>query len=161
MLTKVPEAIVTVSCSKNFGLYRERTGALYFFCATPELAQITQSNVLSIARAAYSMPPDHGAVIVRTILQDPELTRQWRAELAAMQKRMQTIREQLAAALGNNQGSITSQSGMFSTLNLAPETITMLREKHAIYMATSGRINIAGFRDADVERFSRTVGPLL
>jgi len=161
MLARVPEAIVTVSCSKNFGLYRERTGGLFLFCATEALAQITQSNVLSIARASYSMPPDHGAVIVRTILQDADLTVQWKAELQAMQQRMQSIRERLAAALGNNQGGIASQSGMFSTLNLSPATITMLREEHAIYMAGSGRINIAGFRDADIDRFARIVGPLL
>jgi len=161
MLAKVPEAIVTVSCSKNFGLYRERTGALYLFCATEQLAQVAQANVLSLARTSYSMPPDHGAVIVRTILQDAELTRKWKAELHGMQQRMQNLRERLADALGNNKGSIATQSGMFSTLNLAPETITMLREDHAIYMANSGRINVAGFREADIERFARIVGPLL
>jgi len=161
LLAAVPEALVTVSCSKNFGLYRERTGGLYIFCENQSMAQVAQSNVLSLARASYSMPPDHGAVIVRTILQDAALTQQWQAELARMQQRMQGIRGQLADALGNSKGAIASQKGMFSTLNLSPETITMLREKHAIYMASSGRINIAGFKDADVERFAGIVGPLL
>lgn len=161
LLAKVPEAIVTVSCSKNFGLYRERTGGLYIFCENQQMAQIAQSNVQAIARASYSMPPDHGAVIVRTILQDAALTQQWKAELAGMQKRMQGIRERLADALGNSKGGIASQKGMFSTLNLSPETITMLREEHAIYMAGSGRINIAGFRQTDIERFAGIVGPLL
>lgn len=161
LLAEVPEALVTVSCSKNFGLYRERTGGLFIFCQNPAEAKVAQSNVLSIARASYSMPPDHGAAIVRTILQDRALTEQWQKELASMQQRMQSIRENLALALGNHQGGIASQRGMFSTLNLAPESINRLREEHAIYMAGSGRINIAGFREADVDRFARVVGPLL
>ena len=161
LLEKVPEAIVTLSCSKNLGLYRERTGGLYIFCENRQMAQIAQSNVQAIARASYSMPPDHGAVIVRTILQDAALTQQWKSELAGMQKRMQGIRERLADVLGNSKGGIANQKGMFSTLDLSPATITMLREKHAIYMASSGRINIAGFREADIERFASIVGPLL
>lgn len=107
------------------------------------------------------MPPDHGAAIVRTILQDEALTATWRAELNGMQLRMQSIRERLALALGNHQGGIASQKGMFSTLNLAPAKIDLLREEHAIYMAGSGRINIAGFREADIERFATAVRPLL
>ena len=161
LLEQVPEAIVTVSCSKNFGLYRERTGGLFVVCDSPARSTVAQSNILSIARASYSMPPDHGAAIVRTILQDDALTASWKAELHGMQQRMQSIREQLAGALGNNQGGIAHQKGMFSTLNLAPDQITMLREEHAIYMAGSGRINIAGFREADIDRFAATVGPLL
>lgn len=161
LLEQVPEAIVTVSCSKNFGLYRERTGGLFVVCKNAAMSGVAQSNVLSIARASYSMPPDHGAAIVRTILHDTALTQKWQDELNGMQQRMQSIRERLARALGNNQGGIAHQKGMFSTLNLTPVQITTLREDHGIYMAGSGRINIAGFREADVDRFAAIVGPLL
>jgi len=161
LLAQVPEALVTVSCSKNFGLYRERTGALFVFCANAADRASASSNVMSLARVAYSMPPDHGAVVVRTILEDAELTALWKSELTTMQQRVQTTRRNLVQALGSEHAYLAAQNGMFSTLNLSPETILELRERDAIYMAMDGRINVAGVSGDEIERFAACVLPRL
>lgn len=161
LLEQVPEALVTLSCSKNFGLYRERTGALYVQCESAAHKAAAASNLLAIARTSYSMPPDHGASIVRTILQNEELTQQWQRELSEMQQRIAATRAQLVTALGQQHSYLVEQKGMFSTLALTPEAILGLREEHAIYMAGSGRINVAGFRGDEIERFASVVGELI
>ncbi len=161
MLSQVPEALVTVSCSKNFGLYRERTGALYVLSANVTEKANASSNAMALARTNYSMPPDHGAVVVRMILEDPELRAQWQQELVQMQSRIKGTRLRLAAALGDDHTYIMQQQGMFSTLNLTPEQIHSLREDQAIYMAGDGRINVAGFSGDEIERFAEAVRPLL
>jgi len=159
LLAEVPEALVTVSCSKNFGLYRERTGALFVMCANAADRAAASSNVMALARVAYSMPPDHGAVVVRTILEDSELTALWKSELTTMQQRVQNTRHNLVQALGSQHSYLAQQRGMFSTLNLAPDTILELREKDAIYMAMDGRINVAGVSGDEIERFAACVLP--
>ncbi len=148
-----PEMLVAYSCDKNFGLYRERVGALFVLSRTREDAAVMQSNLLSLARANWSMPPDHGAAIVRIILSSDELTAQWQAELDAMRGRIVAMRQGLAA-LDPALGFIADQKGMFSTLALTPEKVRALREDHGVYMAGSGRINIAGLVPGNLENFA-------
>ena len=152
----VPEALVTVSCSKNFGLYRERTGALFVLSETPGAAKASMSHLFAIARPNYSMPPDHGAAVVRTILSDADISSVWRDELTHMRGRITAIRAALVESWGaGNEAAafFTRQLGMFSLLPLTSEQIAQFRDDHAIYMAGSGRINLAGLLESDVERF--------
>jgi aspartate/tyrosine/aromatic aminotransferase len=109
-------------------------------------------HVLQIAREMWSMPPDHGGAVVRTVLQDEALTADWRAELDEMRDRIVAIRERLAAA-DPRLAYIRDQMGMFSMLPVNPEQVTALREEHAIYMADSGRFNVLGMADDAVDRF--------
>ncbi|QXT36359.1 aromatic amino acid transaminase [Sphingomonas sanguinis] len=156
ILAAVPEALLAYSCDKNFGLYRERTGALVAITPDRDSGITVFSNLLSLARANWSMPPDHGAAIVRIILEDEALTAQWRDELEAMRQRLASLRAALAA--GGRIGAIDLAAvahgkGMFATLPLSPTQVEWLRDRHAIYMAGSGRINIAGFNMAAVATF--------
>jgi aromatic-amino-acid transaminase len=148
-----PEALVAVSCSKSFGLYRERTGAIFAVTTSPSSADTVRSNLAGLARTSYSMPPDHGAAVVRTILADPELRRDWAEELEAMRLRMTAIRHTLAEGLRSrwqSLGAIADQEGMFSMLPLTEAEVMRLRTEHGIYMPGSGRINIAGLKTAEV-----------
>lgn len=147
-----PELLVAYSCDKNFGLYRERVGALFALSATPQTAACVQSNLLSLARANWSMPPDHGAALVRIVLDSSELTASWREELEGMRQRILAMREGLAA-IDPTLAALASQKGMFSTLPLSPDQIRALREEHGVYIAGSGRINIAGFIPANLNPF--------
>ncbi|BAM89644.1 aromatic amino acid aminotransferase [Bradyrhizobium oligotrophicum S58] len=155
MIAAVPEALVAVSCSKSFGLYRERTGALYAVASSQAAAETARSNLVAIARTSYSMPPDHGAAIVKTILGTPDLYQDWSKELDSMRARLAALRRSFAEALGgrwSNTIAIGVQEGMFSLLPLSPAEVMALREKHGVYMPTSGRINVAGLKLADVAR---------
>ncbi|WKL56939.1 amino acid aminotransferase [Asticcacaulis sp. ZE23SCel15] len=143
LLAAVPNALIAYSCDKNFGLYRERVGAIYALAETEALAQRVLGNILVIARTHWSMPPDHGGAIVRNILQDAELTQIWKDELAETQGRLVELRMLLAAA-HPRLAPMAAQTGMFSLLPLSPDQVTALREDNGIYMAGSGRINIAG-----------------
>jgi aromatic-amino-acid transaminase len=156
VLAAVSEALVAYSCDKNFGLYRDRVGA--FYAVTGDAGALTRAmaNGASIARASWSMPPDHGAAAVRLVLGDAELTKQWLAELDDMRGRMREVRDRLAAA--QQVGSIPMaplgiQNGLFSMLPLSGDQILSLREAHGIYMAGSGRINIAGLTSGNIEQF--------
>ncbi|MET4895904.1 aromatic amino acid transaminase [Sphingomonadaceae bacterium jetA1] len=156
ILKTVPEALLAYSCDKNFGLYRERTGALFAVSPDAETGTIVLSNLLALARANWSMPPDHGAAIVRIILGDEALAREWREELETMRQRLASLRAMLAAAgtIGTvDLAAVAGGKGMFATLPLTPTQVQWLRDAHAIYMAGSGRINIAGFNTAAVARF--------
>lgn len=152
----VEEAILAYSCDKNFGLYRERTGALFALTANGQIARKVQSNILSVARANWSMPPDHGAAAARIILTDEALKTQWLAELAAMQTRIQGVRENLAAR-GPWFDAIGRQRGMFSMLALTPSQIDTLRKEYAVYMASSGRVNLAGLTPETIDQFASAV----
>lgn len=152
VLDQVGEALIAYSCDKNFGLYRERVGALFAVGGSRDAARIAYSNLLALARGNWSMPPDHGAAVVRLILESDALTREWKGELESMQRRIAENRARLAAAEPRF-ASVASQRGMFSVLPIRPEVIKQLKEKRAIYMAGSGRINVAGFRGDDIERF--------
>ncbi|MBD9374143.1 aspartate/tyrosine/aromatic aminotransferase [Rhizobium sp. ARZ01] len=154
LLAAVPEALVAVSCSKNFGLYRERTGAIFAVASSKASADSVRTNLAGLARTSYSMPPDHGAAIVSTILGDAALTADWMAELETMRSRVASIRERLAAGLARRwqvMTAIAGQEGMFSLLPLKEADVMRLRAEHAIYMPGSGRINIAGLKSAEVD----------
>ncbi|WPE22200.1 amino acid aminotransferase [Shinella zoogloeoides] len=154
LLSAVPEALVAVSCSKSFGLYRERTGAIYAVCGSAETALTVRSNLAALARVSYSMPPDHGSAVVSMILGDEALMADWKAELESMRLRITAIRERLAAGLSRRWQVLTAireQEGMFSLLPLEEADVMKLRAEHAIYMPTSGRINIAGLKTAEVD----------
>lgn len=152
VLAAVPEALVAYSCDKNFGLYRERTGALFALAADAGTASVVFGNLLALARVNWSMPPDHGAAAVRIVLDSPELSRTWRAELDGMCRRVNAVREALAAT-DRRLAFLSRQRGMFSQLPIAPAAVAALRRDHGIYMAGSGRINLAGLQVAEAGTF--------
>ena len=157
VIAAVPEALVAYSCDKNFGLYRDRVGALYVLAQNAEELNRVLSNGHALARAAWSMPPDHGAAAVRLILEDPKLTASWLDELEQMRTRIRQVRARLAAAgrLGSvDLTPLDKQNGMFATLPLGKEQIEALRKDHGIYMAGSGRINVAGLTTDNIPNFA-------
>jgi aspartate/tyrosine/aromatic aminotransferase len=160
--SKVPEMLVAVSCSKSFGIYRERVGSAMVVGSTAESSQTMLDHVLTLIRGNYSMPPDHGAATVQTVLASPELNKMWRDELEAMRVRIAGIRTALSLKFrelsGNNKfDHIEHQLGMFSLLRLTPEHVNALREKHAIYMPNDGRTNVAGLNMSQVTPFVSAV----
>lgn len=154
LLERVPEAVIAVSEAKSFGIYRERVGALYVKTAEKSRAAV-MSNLAAIARANYSMPPDHGAAIVREVLSDEALRASWREELDQIRGHIKRTRLALAAERVNAlpMHLIADQKGMFSTLPLNGDQITTLRERFGIYMTEAARINVAGLHLNDVPRF--------
>ncbi len=162
VLHAVSEALIAYSCDKNFGLYRDRVGALYMMMADRSLMDTITSNANALARATWSMPPDHGAAAVRLVLNDATMKQDWLDELTSMRERIRTMREQLAVADNAAQGldltPLARQNGLFAMLKLDKAQIKRLREQHAIYMAGSGRINIAGLTEDNIDRFIRTLG---
>ena len=156
LLDACDEVIAAQSCDKNFGVYRDRVGSLWIKTGSAEATKTALGHVLQISREFWSMPPDHGAAAVRIVLDDPKLAAQWRVELDAMRERIVTLRRRLAAA-DPRLAYIADQNGMFSMLPLSPEQVLELRERHAIYMADSGRFNICGMCDEDVDRFASAV----
>lgn len=157
VLAAVPQALIAYSCDKNFGLYRDRVGALYFMPEDGAQLDTIASNANALARAAWSMPPDHGAAAVRLVLEDAELTASWQAELTGMRERMRRVRERLAAAdnlaPGLNLAAIGQGNGLFAMLPLDKAQVEAMRRDHGIYMAGSGRINVAGLTEANTPKF--------
>lgn len=153
----VPETLITYSCSKNFGLYRERVGALIVVSENAERATAIKSHALNIARANYSMPPAHGGAIVSEILGSEDLTKMWREELDAMASEVRGNRKLLVAeaekaGLGNRLSYIAGQHGMFSLLPLTDEEVLKIRVDHGVYIVGGGRINMCGVNHTNVER---------
>lgn len=156
VLSRAEEALVAYSCDKNFGLYRERTGALFALARDAESAGTVYANLLVHARVNWSMPPDHGAAAVRLVLESEELARAWREELDGMCRRINAVRRALAEADPRLE-FLVRQRGMFSLLPVSEEQVAALRRDHAIYMAGSGRINLAGLRTAEADTFVRAL----
>ncbi len=152
MVEAVPAALLAYSCDKNFALYRDRVGALFIQAQSEALAQVARANALALARSLWSMPPDHGAAVVRTILDDGALSQEWRAELEEMRERLNRMRVMLAAA-HPLLVPIARQRGLFSRLPIGQQSVEAMRERHGIYMPGDGRINIAGLNDANMARF--------
>ncbi|CAN7696107.1 aspartate/tyrosine/aromatic aminotransferase [Rhizobium leguminosarum] len=150
ILEAVDEALIAYSCDKNFGLYRERVGALYVMARNGDALRKAESNMAALARVNWSMPPDHGAAVVRTILESEEMSAMWRAELEEMCERVNGNRAVLAAA-ALDLAFISRQRGLFSNLSMSKETAAALRARHGIYMADSGRMNLAGMQPADAD----------
>ena len=156
MLDACDEVLIAQSCDKNFGVYRDRVGCLFLKTRSAESSATAMGHVLQLAREAWSMPPDHGAAAVRIVLEDEQLRADWRAELDSMRDRIATIRERLASA-DERLAFIADQYGMFSMLPLSRDQVLELRERHAIYMADSGRFNVLGMADEAVERFAAAI----
>jgi len=152
MLSACDEVIVAQSCDKNFSCYRDRVGSLWVKTGSVETTTIAMGHVFQHSREMWSMPPDHGAACARIILDDPELRARWLVELTAMRDRINSVRQRLAAA-DPRLAFIGRQFGMFSMLPLSPEQVLKLRADHAIYMAESGRFNVVGMSDEQMERF--------
>lgn len=158
MAGEVPEMLVAASCSKNFGVYRDRVGAAFSLSATGDKAN-TQGAMMALARTNYSMPPDHGAAAVRLVLDDPTLNAEWRVELEAMRLRMLDLRRGLADELGKRSNSdrfsfLADHRGMFSLIGAAPEQVRALRHDHAIYVIGDGRMNVAGLPEGGLGRIA-------
>ncbi|MCI5110390.1 MAG: aspartate/tyrosine/aromatic aminotransferase [Marivita sp.] len=153
--SSVPETIIAASCSKNFGIYRERTGLLMAVSQDAGAHKVNQGNLAYLNRQNYSFPPDHGARLVTMVLTDDALRAEWAAELEEMRNGMLGLREQLAAELQRLSGSdrfgfIAQHRGMFSRLGATPEQVERLREEHAIYLVGDSRLNIAGLNKESV-----------
>jgi aromatic-amino-acid transaminase len=156
MLETCDELVIAQSCDKNFSVYRDRVGSLWIKSASRESSANAMAHVFQIAREMWSMPPDHGAASVRIVLDDPELKQRWLGELAAMRDRINAVRRRIAAA-DPRLAFIGRQYGMFSMLPLSKEQVLKLRDDHAIYMAESGRFNVVGMGDGQIDRFIAAV----
>jgi aspartate aminotransferase len=163
---KVPELAVAQSCSKNFSVYRDRVGAAIIMAKDAKSADVVASQLNSVARAMYSMPPDHGAAAVRIVMTDDGLRSDWEAELDDVRARMIRLREGLAAALRKRTNSdrfdfVAHHRGMFSRLGLTVEQVKRLREEHAIYMVDDSRINVAGLPEDGLDALAQAIVSVL
>jgi len=163
---ELPEVLVAVSCSKNFGLYRERTGALSVISQTPASADAILTQLVRIARTIYSMPPDHGAAIVHEILTNDALRASWVDEVGTMRNRIAGLRTEAVAKLAKaapqrDFSFIARQRGMFSYLGVTKDQVRELREKHHIYMTDDSRINIAGLKSDNLAYFADAVAQVV
>ena len=156
LLAACDEVIVAQSCDKNFSVYRDRVGSLFIKTGSKDATDRAFAHVFQRAREMWSMPPDHGAAVVRIVLDTPELAERWHGELAVMRDRINAMRQRIASA-DPRLAFIGKQFGMFSMLPLSRDQVLKLRETHAIYMADSGRFNIVGLSDDQVERFTAAV----
>ena len=158
----LPECLIAASCSKNFGVYRERTGILMAVAQDSGLRAVTQGNLAFLNRQNYSFPPDHGARVVTTILTDAALRADWAAELEEVRLSMLGLRQALAAELQRLSGSdrfafVGQHRGMFSRLGASPEQVERMRAEHAIYMVGDSRVNIAGLNARSVPILARAM----
>lgn len=158
----MPEMLVASSCSKNFGTYRDRIGTAFALAETPERAAVVQAHLAVGARLGYSMPPDHGAAIVRMILEDAALTADWRIELDEMRANIVSLRNALSDSFRRYTNSsrydfLEKNKGMFSLIGITPEQAKRLREEFAIYVVEDGRINVAGLRPDQIDTFAKAV----
>lgn len=165
-VARLPNVLVASSCSKNFGLYRERTGAMLFAGRNAKETAAARSHALSLARRSYTMAPYHGGGIVGEILGSTELSALWRSEVEQMRTHINQMRIALSKALADRQLSkdfsfIARQRGMFSLLGIAPEAIAQLREEHGIYVLDSGRMNAAGLSEENVPIVAQALATVL
>jgi len=162
LVNSVPETIIAASCSKNFGIYRERTGLLIVVSHDKDARDLNQSTLAFLNRQNFSFPPDHGARLVTMVLSDAELKRSWMEELEAVRTSMLSLRTQLATELeklsGSNRfGFLADHRGMFSRLGASPEQVNELRENHAVYMVGDSRLNIAGLNSKTVPVLAKAI----
>ena len=166
MAEHVDEMIVASSCSKNFGLYRERVGTTAILCKDEENADISISQMLNVIRGIYSMPPAHGGSIVRIILEDDDLRALWESEVAEMRNRINTLRGDLveglkSAGINRDFSFIQKENGMFSFLGITPEQVEILKQEYAIYMVGSSRISIAGLNARNLDYVCKSIASVL
>ena len=160
--SRLPEVLIAASCSKNFGIYRERTGVLLALAPDTAVRELTQGTLAFLNRQNYSFPPDHGARLVTMILGDPALRAEWEAELEEVRMTMLGLREDLARELRDRSGSdrfgfLAQHRGMFSRLGASPEQVERLRAEHAIYMVGDSRLNIAGLNARTVPVLAQAI----
>jgi len=161
-----PELVVCSSFSKNFGLYRERTGAVTFVTQDANTQGRLGSQVKLVVRTNYSNPPSHGGAVVATIFSDEELINQWHDDLRDMRERLNGMRDQLVSHMGSLQSGrdfsfVAQQRGMFSMLGITQEQVAEMRDKHSIYMVGSSRINLAGLNLSNISRFCAALNQVL
>jgi aspartate aminotransferase len=166
LVDSVDEVIVAASCSKNFGLYRERVGLAAIICKNEKTRDIAQSQIQSVARGIYSMPPSYGGALVDIILNDKALYTTWTNEVNAMRVRMATLRQMLVTNLQQQKidkdfSFINAQKGMFSFLCIPPQQVQQLRDEHSIYFVDSSRVNIAGINRNNVETLAKAIAQTL
>jgi len=163
---KCPEVIVASSCSKNFAVYRERTGAISVVCKTGDKAKDVVTVINSLTRQNYSMPPTHGPAAIDIILHSEELTALWREEMTGMRDRINGLRSLLvkkiaAAGIERDFSFLERQSGMFSFMGLSVEQVQRLRDEFSIYTVNSARVNIASFNDGNIDYFVEALKAVL
>ncbi len=157
--SSVPECMIAFSASKNFGLYRERTGVAVAIARDAATADVVSSQMQNVIRGTISQTPDHGAEIVRVILEDKELRKEWETELDQMRERMKRLRVKLAEAIRHKSNSkdfdfIAEHSGMFSLLGLPQAVVEKLKTADAVYMINDSRINVAGIPEDRVDELA-------
>lgn len=166
MSGRVREMLVASSCSKNFGLYRDRVGTLSMLAENGESSAKIRSQLSYIARTIYSMPPDHGAAVVSTILNDVSLTAKWHAELAQMRRRLKDMRAQLNDALkakapDHDFSHLLRATGMFCFLGISTAQVEALKKDHGVYLVSSSRINVAGVTPDKVDYLAGAIAAVL
>ncbi|TDO16690.1 MULTISPECIES: aromatic amino acid transaminase [Halomonas] len=162
MAENLDEVIITSSCSKNFGIYCERTGCLIMVAKNNEQMENVRSQIAIVARENYSNPPAHGGAIVSEILHSAELAAIWREELTEMRDRINTLRRDFVEALkpyglAQQYACVAEQRGMFSYTGLTPEQVDRLRDEYGIYMVRSGRANVAGFSHENLAYLTKAI----
>lgn len=166
LASRVPEMIVSTSCSKNFGLYRDRVGTLTILARDAESRAITNSQVNAFVRTLYSVPPDHGAAVVSIILHNPELRAEWIAELDEMRTRIAGMAKLLHDTLkreapDHDFSHLTRSNGMFCFLGISPEQVERLKKDFGVYMVGSSRINVAGITPNNVDYLAASIAAVL
>lgn len=166
LAARVPEMIVSASCSKNFGLYRDRVGTLSILSADSEQAGVVNSQVNNVVRTIYSVPPDHGAAVVSLILNNDSLRSAWLVELADMRERIQEMRTLLSDALAEKAPNhdfshLRRAAGMFCFLGVSAEQVLKLKKDHGVYMVDSSRINVAGITSDNVTYLAEAIAATL
>ena len=166
MASKLPEMIVTSSCSKNFGLYRDRVGTLSVLAASAATVSTLASQLSHYVRTLYSMPPDHGAAIVSIILNDDDLRAQWIGEVGEMRNRIYDMRALLSDALkakapDHDFSHLVRANGMFCFLGISAEQVGRLKKDYGIYMVDSSRINVAGITAENVDYLASSIAAVL
>ncbi|MDC1528436.1 aspartate/tyrosine/aromatic aminotransferase [Gammaproteobacteria bacterium] len=166
MAEKLPELIIASSYSKNFGLYRDRVGAVTMVTANSESCRAVASQVVATAREIYSVPPAHGAFLVAMILDDAELTKVWNDELTEMRDRINGLRRMLVEKLKEigvekDFSFIQNEKGLFSFLGLSKEQVATLVNDYSIYLVGSSRINVAGINNANIDYLAQSIAKVL
>ena len=164
--SSLPEVLIASSCSKNFGIYRERTGCVIVVSPDQKQTNLVQSKLSLVNRVNYSFPPDHGATLVTMVLNDPELSVQWQNELGEIRQGIQSLRRMLSDELQRQTNSdrfkfIAEHRGMFSMLGLSQEQVSRLSDEFAIYAVSDSRINMAGLNEASVPLLANAVAKII
>ena len=164
--TALPQVLIAASCSKNFGIYRERTGCFIALGQAPEIMSGVQGKLALINRLNYSFPPDHGARLVTMVLNDPSLRAEWENELDDIRKSMLSLRKELATELQRQTNSdrfnfVAEHRGMFSMLGLTQDQVSQMRVEHGVYAISDSRINIAGLNETAIPVLARAVASVI